>query len=180
MRVFYILSTFFPDTCYILAQAETPLVHLQGQNLTAYNNGRVEVETCAFYVYCSYLIQNNPPYRVSIGNIIHWYMENYVSYIAGGEKQYFPTSLCFDNEPTDFIARRVYLAICMDRDIKLIEGNIRLKLTEEEEKSMSEEDIFEWYRITAIEFVDYTSNKRLTMKYMSDFSGNYIIETVKI
>ena len=68
----------------------------------------------------------------------------------------------------------------MDRDIKLIEGNIRLKLTEEEEKSMSEEDIFEWYRITAIEFVDYTSNKRLTMKYMSDFSGNYIIETVKI
>lgn len=105
-------------------------------------------------------------------------MENTISYIAGGEKQTFPTCLCIDGEQTDLTAKRVFLAICKDRDSKLVEGQIRRKLTEEEEKSMAEEEIFEWYRITFIEFVDYASKKKLIMNHMSDFSGNYTVESI--
>lgn len=105
-------------------------------------------------------------------------MENYISYIAGGERQLFSTFLCFGDEPVGFIARRVYLAICSDRDSKLIEGKIRLKLTEVEERSMSEEEIFEWHRITDIEFVDYVNHKKLAMRHMSDFQNGYTVKTI--
>lgn len=47
----YISSAhFFPDTCYILAQAETPLVHHQGQFSRPSTSDELKWKPAPFYV----------------------------------------------------------------------------------------------------------------------------------
>ena len=105
-------------------------------------------------------------------------MENVISYVAGGETHKFPTSLSFHDYVNDDVARKLYLEVASDRDDKLIEGIIRKELTEEEENEMGEEEIFEWHRISHIEFFDYACMKKMSMKHMSDFQGKYTVEDI--
>ena len=105
-------------------------------------------------------------------------MENYISYIAGGAIQKFPTSLSFQDNNDAFVAQRLYLEVAFDRDEKLIAGTIRRILTEEEKQNMNEEEICEWHRISNIEFFDYVHMKKMSMKHMSDFQGNYCVENL--
>ena len=106
-------------------------------------------------------------------------MENFISYVASGETHKFPTSLSFhDYVNDDSVPRKLYIEVASDRDNKLVNGIIRRKLTEQEEKEMGEEDTFEWYRISHIEFFDYVCMKKMSMKHMSDFQGKYTIEDI--
>ena len=106
-------------------------------------------------------------------------MENVISYVASGETHTFSTSLSFhDYVNNDSVARKLYLEVAFDRDDKLINGIIRIKLTEQEENEMGEEDIFEWHRISHIEFFDYTCMKKMSMEHMSDFQGKYTVEDI--
>lgn len=100
-------------------------------------------------------------------------MENFISYTAGGERFQFATPLTFSNLSDTQVAIKVYLEISRDRDSKLIEGRIRLDLTSEEKRQMTDEAILEWRRISNILFVDEICNKQLCMGHMSDFQGNF-------
>lgn len=107
-------------------------------------------------------------------------MENYISYVAGGERQKISTTLAFHNSTDkDSVARRLYLEVAFDRDDKLINGTIRRKPTEQETKEMREDEIFEWYRISNIEFFDYGSMQKMSMKHLSDYQGTYTIEKLE-
>lgn len=106
-------------------------------------------------------------------------MGNVISYVAGGETHRFPTQLSFhDYENDDSVARKLYLEVASDRDDKLTKGIIRRNLTEQEENEMGEEDIFEWHRISHIEFFDYVCMKKMSMNHMSDFQDKYTVEDI--
>jgi len=105
-------------------------------------------------------------------------MESYISYVSGGQTYKIPTSLSFNEKGDDdnTIAIKVYLAVSGDRTDKLENGLIQKVLSEQEKAQLDDSAILEWYKTSDIEFFDANANKKLKMKHMSDFMGNYEIE----
>ncbi len=105
-------------------------------------------------------------------------MESYISYVAGGQTYKFSTPLSFNETGDDYnaIAIKVYLAVSDDRADKLEKGLIQKVLSEKEKAQLDDSTISELGKTSDIEFFDANANKKLKMKHMSDFMGNYVIE----
>ena len=106
-------------------------------------------------------------------------MENYINYTAGGKRFSLSCHFAFDKESPESVAREVYSEISFDRDCKLKSGAIATTPPQEVLQKMSKEELKEWSKITDIEFYDYTSNKVIRAKHMSDLiEGSFKLESI--
>lgn len=105
-------------------------------------------------------------------------MQNYISYVAAGKDFQFGTALSFSGNSLDYVAQKIFLKVSFDRDTKLREGLIPIVLSEEEKSKMTDNQIIEWQRINTIVFVDYASKKKMSMRHLSDFIGQYKVEQI--